>query len=227
MCKFFYCPVCGHETIPFPAHPNWKKTCFCCKSKIVPVSSKYDYDYYRNKSMELYGDYLHWKDVFISEELSLNPQYDYDNVKNKIEHYFFIYCPICGKGKTQSDFNINSVTTCPNCKQTVVLKKSKNDNEYYRNKSMALYGDYTHWKDIFFEEDLSLNQEFNAQLYTDPILVYNPQQSQPNTPKCPTCQSTNIKKISTTNRLISVATLGLASSKIGKQFECKNCGYKW
>lgn len=52
-------------------------------------------------------------------------------------------------------------------------------------------------------------------------------QTKSNVPKCPTCGSTNIKKISTTNRTISVATAGLASSKIGKQFECKNCGYKW
>ena len=45
--------------------------------------------------------------------------------------------------------------------------------------------------------------------------------------KCPTCGSTDIKKISTTNRAASVIAVGLASGKIGKQFECKNCGYKW
>lgn len=48
-----------------------------------------------------------------------------------------------------------------------------------------------------------------------------------NTPKCPTCGSTNIKKIGTVNRAASVYAAGLASSKMGKQFECKNCGYKW
>ncbi len=46
-------------------------------------------------------------------------------------------------------------------------------------------------------------------------------------PKCPMCQSTNIEKISTTSRSISVATVGLASSKIGKQYKCKNCKYMW
>jgi len=35
--------------------------------------------------------------------------------------------------------------------------------------------------------------------------------------KCPVCGSLNIKRISTLNRTISVATVGLASSKIGKQ----------
>ena len=42
-------------------------------------------------------------------------------------------------------------------------------------------------------------------------------------PKCPTCGSTNIKKISTTNRIVSTGLFGLASSKIGKQWHCNNC----
>lgn len=50
---------------------------------------------------------------------------------------------------------------------------------------------------------------------------------QANMPKCPVCGSTNISKISTLNRSVSVATVGLASSKIGKQYECKNCKHKW
>lgn len=47
--------------------------------------------------------------------------------------------------------------------------------------------------------------------------------------RCPNCGSTNVKKISTTKRLFSAELFGLASSSIGKQFQCmeKNCGYKW
>lgn len=45
--------------------------------------------------------------------------------------------------------------------------------------------------------------------------------------KCPNCGSINTKKITTTSRVISTAMVGMASSKIGKQFECKDCGYKW
>lgn len=48
-----------------------------------------------------------------------------------------------------------------------------------------------------------------------------------NTPICPTCGSADVKAIGTVNRAISVAAVGLASGKIGKQFECKDCGYKW
>ncbi|MFT4004893.1 MAG: zinc ribbon domain-containing protein [Lacrimispora sp.] len=46
-------------------------------------------------------------------------------------------------------------------------------------------------------------------------------------PQCPSCGSTDIVKISAISRAISVEIAGLASSNIGKQFECKRCGYKW
>ncbi len=48
-----------------------------------------------------------------------------------------------------------------------------------------------------------------------------------NIPKCPTCGSQNIKKISLSSRSFSVGMVGIASSSIGKTFVCKNCGYKW
>lgn len=46
-------------------------------------------------------------------------------------------------------------------------------------------------------------------------------------PQCPHCHSGRIQRISTTKRVVGVATFGLASSSIGKTMECKNCGYKW
>lgn len=48
-----------------------------------------------------------------------------------------------------------------------------------------------------------------------------------NIPKCPTCQSTNISKIGSMERVGSIATLGLFSKKINKSFKCKACGYTW
>ena len=50
-----------------------------------------------------------------------------------------------------------------------------------------------------------------------------------NIPRCPTCGCTNIKKLDSLDRGLSVFAWGLASSKIGKQFECLNpkCEYKW
>ena len=47
------------------------------------------------------------------------------------------------------------------------------------------------------------------------------------TPKCPTCQSTNIRKMGGVERGASIATFGIFSKKINKTFKCSNCGYTW
>lgn len=48
-----------------------------------------------------------------------------------------------------------------------------------------------------------------------------------NTPKCPTCGSTNVEKISTAKKAFGFAMVGLFSSNLGKTMHCRNCGYKW
>ena len=51
--------------------------------------------------------------------------------------------------------------------------------------------------------------------------------SQQNKPKCPTCQSTNLKKISTTSKVVNTAMFGIFGTKRHKIFHCNNCGYEW
>ncbi len=48
-----------------------------------------------------------------------------------------------------------------------------------------------------------------------------------NKPKCPTCNSTNLKKISATSKAVNTAVFGLFGTKRFKQFHCNNCGYEW
>nr|DAN90759.1 MAG TPA: Transcription factor S-II (TFIIS) [Bacteriophage sp.]DAX07438.1 MAG TPA: Transcription factor S-II (TFIIS) [Bacteriophage sp.]DAX09836.1 MAG TPA: Transcription factor S-II (TFIIS) [Bacteriophage sp.] len=48
-----------------------------------------------------------------------------------------------------------------------------------------------------------------------------------NKPKCPTCGSTNIKKIGGVERGASIWAFGIFSKKINKTFKCGNCGYTW
>lgn len=40
---------------------------------------------------------------------------------------------------------------------------------------------------------------------------------------CPYCNSSNVTKIGTVNRMVSTGMLGLASKKIGKQWHCNSC----
>ena len=41
---------------------------------------------------------------------------------------------------------------------------------------------------------------------------------------CPYCNSSNVTKIGTVNRAVSVGMFGLASKKLGKQWRCNSCG---
>lgn len=48
-----------------------------------------------------------------------------------------------------------------------------------------------------------------------------------NIPKCPTCGSSNIKKISTASKIAGATMFGLFSRTAKSQFKCGNCGYTW
>lgn len=56
---------------------------------------------------------------------------------------------------------------------------------------------------------------------------YIPETPAKNIPKCPTCSSTNIKKVSGASKAASVVMFGLLSQKVKKTFHCNNCGYEW
>ncbi len=70
----------------------------------------------------------------------------------------------------------------------------------------------------------SKDQYVNNPYYRE---AYNEHYSPTNTPKCPTCQSTNIQKIGKLEHAASVGVFGIFSKKINKTFKCDNCGYSW
>lgn len=49
-----------------------------------------------------------------------------------------------------------------------------------------------------------------------------------NIPKCPTCGSTNIQKISASNKVGKAVLFGIfAIGSMGKTFKCNKCGHRW
>lgn len=52
-------------------------------------------------------------------------------------------------------------------------------------------------------------------------------QTNSNAIKCPTCNSTKVKRISGTAKVAGAVTFGLLSKTAKSQFKCENCGYKW
>ena len=124
---------------------------------------------------------------------------------------------------------------------------SQYPKSHYEELSNEQYGDVSHWKEIFVAKELSKNPQFNKNEYLNSCerqkqrdehkkfreehperfehkpksVVDNPQ------PHCPTCNSTNVHKISDLRRGVHAAMWGLLSTTAKCQYECKNCGYKW
>ena len=96
-------------------------------------------------------------------------------------------------------------------------------------------------KDIFILGDIS--KDFNfikamMELYDKDPIEYQlkmsqfksqlGQQDSSNVPKCPTCGSTNLSKVSATSKAGSVALFGIfAMGKVSKQWHCNDCKSEW
>ncbi|MCC8014890.1 MAG: hypothetical protein LIO87_06805 [Eubacterium sp.] len=97
-------------------------------------------------------------------------------------------------------------------------------------------------KQRFIDEVIKLNPEFDQYFHEhkDEILREKEErqwaaiergkailEQRSNVPKCPTCGSTNVEKISLTSKAIGGALFGLFSSNVRNTMHCKNCEYKW
>lgn len=84
--------------------------------------------------------------------------------------------------------------------------KHKNDIDYCPKCGKIIEGQ-------FYKKCLSCNCDLLP--YTDTV------------PKCPTCSSIAVKKLSFANRYIHYRAIGFLSKTARSQFVCNNCGYKW
>ena len=97
------------------------------------------------------------------------------------------------------------------------LKESRRIYDLYKNDAKK----YKH-EVVISRENEQLQQKLITQMWKD-----TKQQNKSGGLKCPICGSKNVSKISTVNRVASVTMVGIASNKIGKQYECKNCKHRW
>ena len=140
----------------------------------------------------------------ISDKAEMCPHCGY---KLSIQEPLFqgVYCPSCLDSYIKSDINV-----CSFCH--VNFKKS-------------IYGTYDEVKNYGENHpELKQSPDFNQEAYNKRINYVPGEYISINSPKCPTCGSSNISKIGTLNRVVSTGIFGLASSKIGKQWHCKACG---
>lgn len=124
-------------------------------------------------------------------------------------------CPKCGcpVSKTKEERekliqNFDDIITCPLCK----VKRSKSEIISNNNKCRVCGYDF-----MTTEDELKKMKEKLSSASTKTT----------NTPKCPTCGSTNIEKISLNKKAVGAFGFGLFSKTAKSQFHCKDCGYKW
>lgn len=142
-------------------------------------------------------------------------------------------CPKC----TQYFFKIsNTKHCCEYCRtQLIETKYFLNDfmNENLQKnypKAIKEYVDVNSLHDPNEETRSYLKKQADEQrkLVEDRIRVESYRKEQEaNKPHCPTCNSTDVQKIGTVERGVSVAAFGLFSGKLGKTMKCNHCGYKW
>ena len=112
------------------------------------------------------------------------------------------YCSKCGRELFDKDIE------CDKCKSTDFIseKECKEIIQEINNANM-----------------ISKNEEYFDRIKKHTII--KPEKL--SIPKCPTCGSTNIRKMGGVERGASIAAFGIFSKKINKTFKCSNCGYTW
>ncbi|MFR2774884.1 MAG: zinc ribbon domain-containing protein [Anaerostipes sp.] len=94
--------------------------------------------------------------------------------------------------------------------------------DYYRNTFITSCENEIEEYQTLIEKIKNFDIDLDDIPVGNDVIYYNEQ-----IPRCPTCGSANIQKISIGAKIADVSSFGLFSSNIRKPFKCNNCGYKW
>lgn len=151
----------------------------------------------------------------------------YTNVRYRNSNGTCIYC---GSKLVQTDVTTRELYDMTSDEET--FDEVKDKARIVANK----YGDfqfsetaYNKKRRIQREENEAIKRRLQASnsSTTSPSFSSVAQQSNTNIPHCPTCGSSNIRKIGAGERTASILGLGLFSRKINKTWKCNNCGHTW
>lgn len=116
-----------------------------------------------------------------------------------------------------------SMYECEKCNKTVYFRSNEEINTKCKTCGQEMKFWWTHpynpKNNIRQANSMNSRSRATTQMQTQPINEY--------VPKCPTCQSTNIRKMGGVERGASIFAFGIFSKKINKTFKCNSCGYTW
>lgn len=140
---------------------------------------------------------------------------------------------------------------CRTCGNHLCYSDSKyeliyGNNTYLNGKSINTGLTFKQNQQRLFEEVIKPNPEFDPNLYAKKDEIIKQKQEQEMNefrrqtggaswvddkigykPKCPTCGSSNIEKISVGSKIVGAGLFGIFSKTARSQFKCNDCGYKW
>ncbi|MEY8339465.1 zinc-ribbon domain-containing protein [Lachnospiraceae bacterium 62-35] len=140
-----------------------------------------------------------------------------------------IKCPECGREVS------DKADKCIHCGYPLKVKSIINNQEYDLSYELELVLDGKNIEAIkSVREKIGLGLadgksiiDYMSQHNKCPIVMNFNKQQENNLPKCPTCGSTDIEKISLTKKAFGGAMFGIFSSDIRNSMHCRNCGAKW
>lgn len=143
-------------------------------------------------------------------------------------------CPVCGCpiNIIKKNYDINSIKysvkikAYPNNNKIEIVSKVMKITSFKIAQAKDIVDNYKIIKyNITFQEAEHIKQEIEVFGGEVDIIPYTKEQA--SLPKCPTCHSTNIEKISTGKKIKGSLLFGVLSSDVRNTMHCKNCGAKW
>lgn len=143
------------------------------------------------------------------------------------------YCDKCGLVRSQPE-NLEHI--CEFCKNNLIPVPNKYwldgvvcliDNQNTKLLREELVKTSPNYDEELFNQRYYWEIELNNRSQRNLQKIKAVQQQASNIPKCPTCQSPDVEKISLSSKVVGGALFGLFSSNVRKTMHCKNCGYKW
>lgn len=144
-----------------------------------------------------------------TELFEINPKWEITK-----ERYDEFMAPKKYGEKTEAECKKALYEFCTPFFDEVVKKRPEFDQELF---DRLIEREEEFWKEEYKKID-EYEEYYNK--YLEPIKV----KTNPHGVKCPYCNSSNTKKLSSMSRMFSGGLFGLGSGKIGKQWHCNSCG---
>lgn len=135
--------------------------------------------------------------------------------------FYYFYCPVCGYVDVFGDGD------CSYCGTTLLETNIESDMlEYFAEPekfNRLVTEKYKITENPLYDPEKAKLREEEQERDSHNVTSLDPTLPRNNRVSCPYCKSTNVSRISTAGRLISVGLFGLGSRKIGKQWHCNGC----